>query len=133
VDQTFGEVGVNAPVAFLVGVSQGGARDTPADAHVIELGVLGAQAGLDVAQALAVAELGEGHAEVLIETGKALDPTLASIAANTASEGMHRQMVYELRKDKLAGVHPTPPPYRQTKREVCMKRRSKFKSMTPQE
>ena len=26
-DQTFGEVGVNAPVAFLVGIGQGGARD----------------------------------------------------------------------------------------------------------
>ncbi len=108
-DQGLGEVGVNAPVAQLVGVGQGAARYIAPDTHVIELGVLGAQTGLDVAQALAVGELGEGHAQVLIEAGKALDPMLAPIPTNTASEGMHRQMVHELRKDELASVHVTFP------------------------
>ena len=58
-DQRLGEVGMDAPVAPLVGVGQGGAGDAPADAHVVELGVLGAQAGLDVAQALAIGQLRE--------------------------------------------------------------------------
>ena len=43
-DQAFSEIGVDAPVAFLVGIGQGGARDTPADADMVELAILGAQA-----------------------------------------------------------------------------------------
>lgn len=65
-DQVLGEIGVDAPVAPLVGVRQGGARHRVAEAHVIELGAEGAQAGLDVAQAFAVGQLGKGHGEKLL-------------------------------------------------------------------
>ncbi len=61
-DQGLSEVGMDAPVAQLVGVGQGAARYIAPDAHVVELGILGTQTGLDVAQALAIGELGEGHA-----------------------------------------------------------------------
>ena len=36
-DQALREVGMDAPVALLVGVGQGAARDMAPDAHVIEL------------------------------------------------------------------------------------------------
>jgi hypothetical protein len=124
---------MDAPIAQLVGVGQGAARYVAPDAHVVELGVLGAQTGLDVAQALAIGELGEGHAAVLVETTEALDPMLAPIPMNTASEGMHRQMVHELRKDELASVHATLPLGARRKRQECIHGQSQFKSMTPQD
>jgi len=55
---------------------------------MVALGVLGAQTGLDVAQALAIAELGEGRAQIVIETGKALHLVMAAIALDTAPEAM---------------------------------------------
>ena len=96
--------------------------------HVVELGVLGAQTGLDVAQALAVGELGEGHAQILIETGKALHLVMAAIALDTAPEVTKRKMIDQLCKNESARVHKPPPPieaegaWRTTQAE--------FKSMT---
>jgi hypothetical protein len=108
-DQGLGEVGMDAPVALLVGVGQGAARHIAPDTHVVELGVLGAQAGLDVAQALAVAELGEGHAQVLIETGKALHLVMAAIALDRAPEAMKGKVVDQLCENDLARVHKPSP------------------------
>ena len=108
-DQAFSEVGVDAPVARLVGVGEGAARYIAPDAHVVELGVLGAQTGLDVAQALAVGELGEGHAQVLIEAGKALHLVMAAIALDTAPEAMKGKVVDQLCENDSARVHKPPP------------------------
>ena len=52
------EVGVDAPVVRLVGVSQGGTRDFAAKPDVVELGLDRAQTDFDVAQAFAI-----GHAK----------------------------------------------------------------------
>ena len=51
-----------------------------ANPKVIELGVLRAQTGFDVAQALAIGQLREGHAQELIQAGERLDLPLARIA-----------------------------------------------------
>ena len=61
-DQRLSEIGMDAPVAFLVGVGQCIPGNIPPDAHVVELALLGAQAGLDIAQAFAIGELRERHA-----------------------------------------------------------------------
>ena len=42
------------------------------ESHVVQLAVDGAQARFDVAQALAIGQLGEGHGEVLIPAGQIL-------------------------------------------------------------
>ena len=64
-------------------VGQGGAGDAPADAHVVELGVLGAQAGLDVAQALAIGQLREGHAQIPDRRQEqASQPAIAAVAVD---------------------------------------------------
>ena len=63
------------------------------------------QADLDIAQALAVSELGEGHTEELVETGKRFDVTIALITSDTAAEGFHGQMGHDLRKDIVTGRH----------------------------
>ena len=92
---------MDAPVAPLVGVGQGGAGDTSANAHAVELALLGAQTGFDVAQALAIGQLCEGHAQVLIETGKALDFVVAAIALDATAEGVKGKVI-----EHLGGVCP---------------------------
>jgi hypothetical protein len=87
-DQGLGEIGVDAPVAYFVGIGQRLARDRTADAHVVELVALRTQTGLDIAQALAVGELCEGHAQKLVEAAERLDLVLARVALHTAAEGV---------------------------------------------
>ena len=99
------EVGVDAPVAHFVGVGQRAARNAAANAHVIELVALRAQARFDVAQALAVGQLGERHAQKLIEAGEALDLVLAAIRRHTTAKCRQRQMLRDLREHQLAYVH----------------------------
>jgi len=52
---------------------------------------MGMQTDLDIARALAVGEVGEGHAQELIETGKRLDFVVAVIVLHTLEEGVHWQ------------------------------------------
>ena len=47
---------------------------------MIELAAMGTQTDLDIAQALAVGELGEGYAQERIETGKGFDLVVAVVA-----------------------------------------------------
>lgn len=53
-DQSKGKILADAPVAILVGICQGTAGETATNAKMIQLGGMRAQAGLDIAQALAV-------------------------------------------------------------------------------
>jgi hypothetical protein len=108
-DQALGEVGIDAPVAHRVGVGQGVPRHRAAKAHVVQLGCLTAQAGFDVAQALPIGQLGEGHAQVLVETGEVLDLVFPVVAGDTAAKGGQRQMRHDLREDEFARVHERGP------------------------
>ena len=60
-NQDLGEIGIDPPVARLVSVGQCGARHLGAESHVVELGAERTQARFDIAQAFAVAQLGERH------------------------------------------------------------------------
>jgi hypothetical protein len=104
-DQDLGEVGVDVPVAVLVGLGQGGSGDPSPDAHVIQLGANGPQARLDVAQAFPERQLREGHAEKLIEAGELLDLVLSPVPANGLPEIVHRDMLEQLSEDGFAVVH----------------------------
>ena len=104
-DQGLGEVGIDAPVAHLVGIGQGIARDPTVDPHVVELPALGAKASLDIPQALAVGELCECHAEELIETSKRLDLAVAVVAPHALAEGVQRHVLDDLGEDEFACVH----------------------------
>src|SRR5438876_5934215 len=53
-NQHLREVGVDAPIACGVRMGQGVARDLAANAEMVELGVLRAQASFDIAQTLAI-------------------------------------------------------------------------------
>jgi hypothetical protein len=71
--------------------------------HVVQLAAHRAQAGLDVAQALAIGELGEGHRQI-------------PITSNALVKFLVRQMLDQLRQHGAAQVHPAllplslPPP-----------------------
>ncbi len=71
-DQAHAGVGIDTPIAPLVGVGQGGTGNPATDAQVVKLGLMGEQAGLDVTQALAAGQLREGHAQELVEMWKGL-------------------------------------------------------------
>jgi hypothetical protein len=53
-DEPLCEIGIDPPVAPLVGVGQGAARDGAANAGMIQAAFLRTQAGNDIAQTLAV-------------------------------------------------------------------------------
>jgi hypothetical protein len=54
--------------------------------------------------------LSEGHAEILVETGKTFYLMIAVIAVDASAESVQRQKVHDLRKYQFARVHyPTPP------------------------
>ena len=91
--QGVGKLGVDAPVACLVGVGQGAAGHCAAQAHMIEFVALGAQAGFDIAQTFAMGELRKGHTSILVLTTEPLDVTMAMVALNTATQGMVRNPV----------------------------------------
>src|SRR3954454_16447368 len=69
-DQPLGKLEVYAPVARLVGVGQCRACDRHPDAHVIELAGLSPRTHLDIAQALPVGQLREGHDTKLLGATK---------------------------------------------------------------
>lgn len=48
---------------MLIGMSQIAAGDIASKTHMVEIGALRAQAGLDIAQALTLGQLREGEAE----------------------------------------------------------------------
>ena len=108
-DQDLGEIGVNSPVAPLVGFGQRVPGDRAAEAGVVELLGDRAQAGLDVPQALAIGQLGEGHAQELVETREVANPSIAVIPLDAAVEGILGQEVHQLGEDVAIGEHEAAP------------------------
>ncbi|MDE0209062.1 MAG: hypothetical protein OXJ64_04185, partial [Boseongicola sp.] len=104
-DETLREVGVDLPVTGLVGVGEGVAGNSAADAHVIQLSGLGAQAGLDVAQAAPAGELGKCHAPVLIRAAERLYVPVAAVPGDAPVEHAPREMSHDLGEDQAAGMH----------------------------
>ncbi len=92
-NERLGKVGVDAPVAALVGIGQGAARYSALDAHVVELARLRAQTRFDVAQAFSIGQLSKRHAEILIETRKAFDLVAPAVARHATAKRRQRQML----------------------------------------
>ena len=63
----------DAPVADLIGISQGVSGHFAANACMVDPCGGCSQAGLDVAQTLAKGQLGKGHAQKLILAGETFD------------------------------------------------------------
>src|SRR5271168_3181551 len=104
-DQPLSQLEVDAPVARLVSVGQRRASDRRADAHVVKLAGLSRQTHFDIAQALAVGQLREGHDAKLLGATEAARPVIAAVSIDDAVEGLPRQEVHGLREQGLAEVH----------------------------
>ena len=87
---TRGEVRPDVPVARLVCVGQRGAFDRRAKTHRMQLGRIGRQTGLDVAKALAPAQLREGHGAELLCARQAAHTGIAGVALHDAREARPR-------------------------------------------
>jgi len=104
-DQPLSQLEINAPVARLVSIGQRRASDRRADAHVVKLAGLSRQTHFDIAQALAVGQLREGHDAKLLGATEAARPVIAAVPIDDTMEGLPRQEVHGLREQGLAEVH----------------------------
>ena len=95
-DESLGQVMIDAPVAVLVGVGEGAVRNPAPDSQMVELILARAQAGFYVVQALSVSHLAEGHAEKLVPTGEGFKLIASGIAANTALELLDMNEIHKL-------------------------------------
>jgi len=108
-DQVLGKLRVNPPVPDRVGIGQRVARDMAPNAHVVELGRLRPQTGLDVAQALPIRQLRKRHAQKLIQAREGLDLVLSLVASHAPAKGGQWQMLHHLSEDEFALVHRSLP------------------------
>ena len=107
-DERLGKVGVDAPVAALVGIGQSTARHPALDAHVVQLARLRTQARFDVAQTFSIGQLSKSHAKIMIQAGKTLDLVPSAIARHTTAKRGQWQILRDLRKHQLAQIHGCP-------------------------
>src|SRR2546426_8952619 len=88
-----------------VGVGEIVARDAAPKAHVVKLALMRAQAGFDVAQTLAICELGKSQTQELIEAGETLHLVVAVVAVHATAKLGERKQVHQLSKNRAATVH----------------------------
>lgn len=107
--EDLGEVGVDSPIADLVGVSQGVSRHGSAKAHVIEFLLVAPQTSLDVAKTFAIGELSKSHTEELIPAGKGLDLVVALVALDTFLKFVGGKELHHLCENGFSDIHrPSP-------------------------
>jgi len=96
---------VDAPIAQVQRIGQRGAGRRRGNAHVKQLGLIGFQANLDVAQRLAPGELREGHDAEQIGAAQRAYSRVAIVPFDDACEGFPRHKLHPLRKQRLAHIH----------------------------
>ena len=108
-NETLRKVGIDAPVAHGIGIGQRVAGHVRANAQMVQLGALGAQTGFDVAQALAVSQLREGHGAELLRATQTAHSGIAAITRHDARKAGPRNELHNLCEQRLAHVHSSPP------------------------
>ena len=104
-DEDLDKVSHDSLIARVVRIDQRAPGHGSPDAHVIEPGLHRAEAGLDVAQALAVGQVGEGQTDEQVETREATDLVVALLATPAATELGQRQEIHHMREDRSADMH----------------------------
>jgi hypothetical protein len=95
---------------------------------VVQLAADGSTTRFDVAQALAVGQLGEAHRQILVPTGEAPVASIAAIALHASLKFLVRKMLHPLREDRAPSVHQALSILRDTPRKTPIRRQSEFKS-----
>ncbi len=103
--QSLRQLRVNTPIAALVGLCQSGTPNGRTKAHGIELSGLCAETSLEVAQALAIGELGESHGTELLGAVEGAHPMVAAITGYAAGKRGPGKEIHQLSKKHLARVH----------------------------
>ena len=99
------EVSPDTPVAPLVGVCQRGATHRLAQSHRVELGGVGSQRGLDVAQGFAPGQLRIGHDAKVLGAGQRRDLSVAGVTSDDASKAGPGYKLHQLGEKRLANIH----------------------------
>ena len=103
------EIGIDAPVAILIGYGQCVASDRAANSQVIEFGLDRIQTRFDIAETVTVGQLSKRHAEELIEAGEMSGTIISSVLEDAAVEIALGQGVHELSEEIGPGVHRQAP------------------------
>lgn len=76
--------------------------------HVEQLGLIGRQKGLDVAQRLAPRELRKGHHAKQLGAAQRTHTRIALVPVDDSTKGLPRHELHDLREQRLAHVHASP-------------------------
>jgi len=79
--------------------------DSAVNAHVVEFGLHDAQTRFDLAQTVAVGQLGECHNPKLLDTLVRANLVVAAVAVDARLEPSPRNEIHELRENELAFEH----------------------------
>jgi hypothetical protein len=76
--------------------------------HVKQLGVIGGQTNLDIAQGLAPRQLREDHHTKHIGAVQSAYSRISVVTFDDSAKGLPRHVLHHLRKQRLAHVHASP-------------------------
>jgi len=99
------QLSVNTPIAVLIGLRQSGTPNGRTKAHGVELGGLRVETCFDVAQTLAIGQLGKSHGTKLFGATEVAHPAVAAIAGYAAGKRSPGKEFHQLREQHLANVH----------------------------
>jgi len=103
------KVSPDAPIASFVGIGQSGSTHCLTQTHTVELGRIGAQRGLNIAQRFAPGELRIGHDAEMLGAGKSRNPRVPRVASHDPREAGPGHEVHDLREKRLSRIHNTFP------------------------
>ena len=106
-DQQLAEIGMDVPIAPLVGTREGRAADRCVEAGMVALGRVGDEASLDVAQTLATREFGKHYGAILLGTAQEADEAIPVVASDDPSESGPREESRHLSNYGPPGMHAT--------------------------
>ena len=107
-DQVHGRIVIDAPVRVVQRIRECRAGRCVREARVKQLGAIGLQAKLDIAQGLSPSQRREGHHTKQIGAVQGTHTCVVGVALNDASEGLPWHLLHHLRKQRLARVHASP-------------------------
>ena len=105
IDQRLGEIREDPPIAILVRVSQGRARNGSPEAHVVELSSHRMETWFNVAEAFSVSQLSECHHQKLVPARETLQVPLPAVASDTSLKLLMRGVRHQLGEYGAADVH----------------------------
>ena len=108
-DQYCGQVGPDSPVARLVGIGQGGAVNTVAKSHGVQLARVGSKSHFDVSKTLSPSQLCKSHDSELLRASQAPHARIATIARHDSGKACPWNELHDLSKQGLADIHRKPP------------------------